>query len=544
MSEEKIGGISLDDIMAAAMDGLDEGDTNSAIGGASGETNGDTSKSENNGTPAGGIVMKKCSVCGAESTLHYTQEICPVCNHHLDGRDVVTDPDSGVKSTDSGTSSGATSTGVGIGVNDNSSGLGSGTGGSSVTVGVSTGDSVKSIGRSADSIQDDVYTIGSVRLVNVNNRLSGIYENQVGDIMSYIDAGRTAEAMQMAQDLVDHNMSNEVAWLIYAYAKEAWGDRQLAKKAYEQAIAINPIFALALNDYGSFYLDDEDVDSAMPYFKRALECDPKNELYMSNVAYFMCFTDSYNAAIEKCKYFIDTVEEKTYLQNTLGRIYIALSKEYIVDVPNDFDDPSQGTTPGFISLEDIQEVRRLCNEAKSLITLDKFKDDAEMAETLLQECDEDCELLPTYKKGYVILHSIGTFIIYTLITLVWGAPIGLFAAIMNGKANMFPRYVFNYIWCTGSDDPLKYSHDSFYSNHAVLKSMADGARDTWSNDDAPLETWGQIAGAYLKVQFWFLKARIQFYKRFFKQRKEQKQNSIGVVKTDDIQPQADENNSL
>ena len=537
MSEEKIGGISLDDIMAAAMDGLDDSDTGSTTGESSNDARGDVAKDESDGIPTGGIVMTKCTACGAESALHYTQEICPVCNHYLDGRDIATDPVGEVTDEDGSSLSGGPSTGSGNGVVSTLSGKNSGMG--SGTAGVSTGVTVNPDGGSSSSHADNVYTIGNVRLVNVNNRLSGVYENQVGDIMSYIDAGRTAEAMQMAQDLVDHNMSNEVAWLIYAYAKEAWGDRPLAKKAYEQAIAINPNFALALNDYGAFYLDDEDVDSAMPYFQKALECDPKNELYMSNVAYFTCFTESYNAAIEKCKYFIDATEEKTYLQNTLGRIYIALSKEYIVDVPNDFDDPSQGTTPGFISLEDIQEVRRLCTEAKSLITLDKFKDDAEMAESLLQECDEDCELLPTYKKGYVILHSIGTFIIYSLITLIWGAPIGLFAAIMNGKANMFPRYVFNYIWCTGSDDPLKYSRDSFYSNHEMLKAMADGAKDGWDNagTSSSDSLWGEILSNLFQSQVWFFKARWQYYKRFIQQRKEQKQNSIGTVKTDDIKPQ-------
>ncbi|MBR2591311.1 MAG: M48 family metalloprotease [Clostridia bacterium] len=83
MSEEKIGGLSLDDIMASAMDGLDDGDTDN------GEIN----------AVDGGIVMKKCSFCGMETTLNSTQEICPKCNHYLDGRDITTESDSGANAS-------------------------------------------------------------------------------------------------------------------------------------------------------------------------------------------------------------------------------------------------------------------------------------------------------------------------------------------------------------------------------------------------------------------------------------------------------------
>lgn len=456
MSEEKIGGISLDDIMAAAKTGLDDGSSVS-------------------------------SATNSKKDLK-----APPFKNSKNGSDIASDESDSKKEMQN-------------------------------KVGTS----------------NDIYTIGTVKLINVTNRLTGTYEDMLVDIMSYLDENRTAEAMQLAQELVDHNMSNEVAWLIYAYAKQAWGDKVLAQKGFEQAIAINPRFALAYNDFGKFYADNEQIEQAAYYFNKALEFDPMNTLYMGNVALTLTFTDSYDAAIEKCKYFIDISEEKTYVQNILGKIYVNLSKEYVVDVPDDYQDPNCDTTPGFISLEDIQDVRKYCNEAKSFLTLDEFKDDAEMAELLLQACDEDCKLMPCHKKIFTVFHAVMVFIIYTLITLVWGAPLALVAAIFTFKADYFPGYVYNYVWCTGSDDPLKYSRDSFYRNHEMLKAMADGARDGWNSGGSSSDSVGmELLGGLFKSQIWFLKARWQFYKRFIKQKKEQKKNSIGTVQVDDIQSQA------
>lgn len=405
--------------------------------------------------------------------------------------------------------------------------------------GVPTDESGKSGNMSVGTSQNDVYTIGTQRLVNVSNRLSATYENQIVNIMSYIDEGRTAEAMQMAQDLVDHNMSNEVAWLMYARAKKAWGDNALAIKGFEQAIAINSRFALAYNDLGVFYGDNEQFEQAIYYLNKALEFEPTNTDYMADVVLVLGETDGTESAIEKCKYFIDISEDKILLQNILGMLYVYLSDEYLVDVPDDYWDPNCDTTPGFISLEDIQDVRKYCNEAKSLLTLDAFKDHAERAEFLLQVCDDNCQLRRCHKKIYTAFHAIMAFVFYTLITLVYGAPLAIAIAVFTFKADYFPLYVYNYIWLTGSDDPLKYSKDSFYQNHDVLKTMADGAKEAYAQADSNDDSLGwSILKAFFKSQVWFLKARLQFYKRYINQKKEQKKSRISEVKTDDIQPQA------
>lgn len=400
-------------------------------------------------------------------------------------------------------------------------------------------ESGKSGNMSVSTSQNDVYTIGTQRLVNVSNRLSATYENQIGNIMSYIDEGRTAEAMQMAQDLVDHNMSNEVAWLIYAFAKKAWGDNALAIKGFEQAIAINPRFAYAYYSLGVFYADNDQFEQAEHYFNKALELEPTNIDYMSDLVVVLSINDCFETAIEKCKYFIDISEDKTFLQNRLGMLYVALSNEYLLDIPDDYQDPNCDTTPGFISLEDIQDVRKYCNEAKSLLTLDSFKEEAERAEFLLQVCDDNCQLLRCHKKIYTAFHAIMAFVFYTLITLVYGAPLAIAIAVFTFKADYFPLYVYNYIWLTGSDDPLKYSKDSFYQNHDVLKAMADGAKEGYAQADSNDDSLGwSIIKSLFKSQVWFLKARLQFYKRYINQKKEQKKSRISEVKTDDIQPQA------
>lgn len=448
MSEEKIGGISLDDIMAAAMDGLD---SNSSV---SSETN----------------IKKDIDV--------------PPFKKSKNDSDLNSDASVGKKEMKNGA-----------------------------------------------VVPNDIYTIGTVKLVNVTNRLTGTYEDMLVDVMSYLDENRTAEAMQLAQELVDHNMSNEVAWLIYAYAKQAWGDNALAQKGFEQAIAINPRFALALNDYGAFLLENEKVDMAMTYFNKALECDPKNVFYMRNVAYNLMFTDTYGAAIDKCEYFLSISDEKSYLENTLGQIYVEMCSECIIDVPIDPYDPSAGTEPGFIYLSDIREVREHCLKAKNLLTLEDFKDTLERCEYLLNLCDQDqYNTFRVNKMPYLIFHTIITILLYGILAVgTWGVllPCLIIAPIALIKGNYFPMYMINYAYCTGTDDPLKYKEGS------LRESMAQGFIDGWRSDGN--NSFGsELALGFIQSRIWLLRSRFAFYKRFIQERKDKKKNSVDSIKTDDI----------
>lgn len=495
MDNEKIGGISMDKIMAAAMEGLDPQSASQA-------------EATTFGKPAASVTPAPNSQNGM---------------NNLGGMPAAA-PDASMQQT---------SPRAGIG-------------------NVQTPPAPSSVPQTPQNFAKDTTNGSKPSVQNTNNPAaqgdnatgmsatyfsnSSLNEQQVQTILNYVDAGRTAEALQMAQTLVDQNMSNEVAWCVYGIAKKAWGDTALAEKAFRQSIAINPKFAWAYNELGELYGDNDDFEQAKIYLEKAVEYAPTDAAFMGDYALVLCITDSYETAIEKCKYFIDISQEKTYLQNILGQIYVFLSKEYVVDVPVDFEDPSCGTTPGFISLEDIQQVRKYCTEAKSLLTLEGFKESAELADDLLKACDDDCQLIACHKKIYTYFHAFLVFIIYTLITLFYGAPLALAIAIFTVKADKFPQYVYNYVWCVGSDDPLKYSRDSFYRNHETLKAMADGAKDGWNSaGDSSNDSLGlQILSGLFKSQVWFLKARIQFYKRWLRQRKEAKQSQIDTATVDNI----------
>ena len=363
---------------------------------------------------------------------------------------------------------------------------------------------------------DDVYKIGNMRFVNVTNKLPKEYEDMVIDISNLMTSKRAAEAMQSAQILLDNNMSNEIAWMIYALAKDTWGDRELAKKGFEQAIAINPKFAAALNEYGFFYVRSEDYNTAIDYFNRALECDEKNQQYMRDVAYCLMFTDSYDAAIEKCKYFISVADNKTYLENVLAEIYVECCSECVVDVPVNVNDPSQGTEPGFIYLNDIREVRKHCLEAKELLTLDSFSETKEKCESLLALCDDnEFNTFRLKKWPYLIFHTLITFIIYGFISVItWGigVPFLIIATYANIKGDYFPMYMINYAYYTGTDDPLKYKEGSL--RESVANGLVDGWRSSGEN------TYGtEMTLSFIQSRFWFLRQRLSFYKRLLRSKK-------------------------
>ncbi len=375
---------------------------------------------------------------------------------------------------------------------------------------------------------DGCYCFGIYRFAKVSNRLSASDENLFEEIMSYIEKNRTAEVMQLAQDLVDRNMSNELAWVAYAMAKEAWGDRELARKGYEQSIAINPRFAFALRNYGRFILGDNDAETAMMYFNRALENDPENAVFMAYVAYYLMFTESYAAAIDKCEYFISITDNNTYLKNTLGAIYVELSKTYIVDVPDDFEDPSAGTSPGFIYLSDINDVREYCTKAKELLTLEDFQADLDTCNDLLELCDKDqYETFRIRKWPYIIFHTLITVIFYGVISFITSGiclPLLIIATYANIKGSSFPMYMINNANYRGVEDPLKYKEGS------IREAMAQGGANGWASSGG-----SELVLGFFQSRIWFFRARLAFYKRFIQNLKSKKKNSSNDAEPSDIQ---------
>lgn len=487
MNEEKIGGMSLDDIMAAAMDGLDDSSNDAHETFSSDKktakdyvsTFGDSVSTGGEINTNGGTTLVGGMQTGDE-------------NNKGNGSTLVGDISTNGKiDTDYGSKSDVDMPidNV-IGTNNDSS------------LGYSNVSS-----KTAVTNKDDVYTIGYMNFPNVKNKLSAEYENKVCEILDYVDNNRTAEAMQLAQDLIDHNMSNEVAWYVYALAKDAWGDKALAQKGFEQAIAINPVFAVAYNDLGILYLENNEYEKAKFYFEKAVDNSPKETLFMGNLILAMSHTDSYDAAIEKCLYFIDISEEKTDLQNILGSIYVDKAWKNTYDIPD-----AEGGEPdiGFITLEDIKESRELCRKAKALLTLDKYKDQVERCDVCLELCDKDQNTkVRASGISFLMIHAAITFVVcFFLLYTIIGIPCIFIAPWATFVANRFPMYMYNFADYYGYEDPLMYNKRKKIFNGERPKEMRNP-------DNANLS----IFLAYV----WVVKTRISWYKRVIDGIKEKKQ---------------------
>lgn len=127
-------------------------------------------------------------------------------------------------------------------------------------------------------------------------------------------------------------------------------------------------------------------------------------------------TEGTDAAIEKCKYFLEIADEVLDLQNVLGMLYVAKAGEFVVDICDDPGNP-EDSYPAFISLEDIKEARSLCETAKSLLTIDSFKEYVEEAEKTLKLCDLD-ENTKTRVSSiiFLIIHALISTVIYILLS--------------------------------------------------------------------------------------------------------------------------------
>lgn len=162
------------------------------------------------------------------------------------------------------------------------------------------------------------------------------FEEMYDQVFDLIGKGRTAEAMDIAQKLVDANMSNEAAWFAYAHAKKEWGDSALAVKGFEQAIAINPEFVQGYIELAWCYGENEQSDVAIKYAQKALEISPTNVEAMDCVVRSLYDLEGIESAIAKCTEYIDMADEKIELQNLLGKLYVDKARLYVVDVPDDF----------------------------------------------------------------------------------------------------------------------------------------------------------------------------------------------------------------
>lgn len=388
---------------------------------------------------------------------------------------------------------------------------------------------------------DGFYYVGAYKLKYIENKLSDQDNKIAATILEYVDCGRTAEALKMAQEFCDRNISNEIAWYCNASTKMAVEDYAAAYYAYQQAIAINDKFANAYEEYGYALAANKDFRKAQECFEAAHIIDPDNIYYMADIARNLINIEDVDASIEKFRYFIDIASEKTVLENMLGEVLVDSCLDLTVDIPLNLDDPNGEKVPGFLTLEDIELARKRSNEALSLLTLSSSEEAVKLAHRVLEQCDLDCELERCHRKSFIIFHTVMSAIFTffaTCLTMGIYLPFGIIMTYATYKADFFPTYWFNYAFYTGSDDPFQYKKDKFRNNfrnkHEILQGAIDGGKEGWNSVGSSSSSVGGallsgIVGSYIKNRFWLMKARIEFYKRFIKKMQEKKNKSIDKI---------------
>lgn len=174
------------------------------------------------------------------------------------------------------------------------------------------------------------------------------FEKMYNQVFQLLENNRKAEAIDVAQQLVDSNMSDENAWFAYACAKKEYGDLIAASKGYEESIAINPDYILGYIGLGDLYGDNSDFEKAIQLYDIALNIDPINILAMHNKVLAVAELNGKEKAVELCQEFIVKSNGNAALKNLLGLLYIEQANDLLVDIPDEPSNQKSETTPGFI----------------------------------------------------------------------------------------------------------------------------------------------------------------------------------------------------
>ncbi len=286
------------------------------------------------------------------------------------------------------------------------------------------------------------------------------FDKMYNQVFQLLENNRKAEAIDVAQQLVDSNMSDENAWFAYACAKKEYGDLIAASKGYEESIAINPDYILGYIGLGDLYGDNSDFEKAIQFYDIALNIDPINILAMHNKILAVAELNGKEKAVELCQEFIVKSNGNAALKNLLGLLYIEQANDLLVDIPDEPSNQKSETTPGFISLKDIETARQLCISAKSLSTSDEQFDIEKKADFILKCCDEDTKVIRWSKISGVIVNMGITFVFYSLLCAIAEfsglsvatqifAFLGLVVPWLCIPACRFPAYKINYAHYSG-----------------------------------------------------------------------------------------------
>lgn len=205
------------------------------------------------------------------------------------------------------------------------------------------------------------------------------FDKGVDKACELLDSGRTAEAMSIAQQLVDQRPGDATAWIVWSMAKEEWEDYDMAIKGYKQVIAIDPQNDFAIGHLGLCYFNKGMFQDALRELEKAISLNPDDDFMYTAVA-AVANINGIDAAIAKCNTYLATAKNKIPLENKLGQCYVAKASTFFTEAP---DGQSYLT-----SKTAVNSSREYCNKALTLMTLtDLCADDIKQAQEILRLCD-------------------------------------------------------------------------------------------------------------------------------------------------------------
>jgi len=105
------------------------------------------------------------------------------------------------------------------------------------------------------------------------NKIAGVYEQ-----------GEFEEAITQLDEYVKYYPLDDLAWTILGNAHRDLGHGDLAEKAYDQALKINPRCVQAITGKGGLHRARGEYDKAMAAYEKAVEIDPKYAHAYSSMA--------------------------------------------------------------------------------------------------------------------------------------------------------------------------------------------------------------------------------------------------------------------
>lgn len=124
------------------------------------------------------------------------------------------------------------------------------------------------------------------------------------------------------KEAVSEKPNNPEARKNYAVALYATGDTKEAQKQYEEAVKLNDKDAVAYNNLGNVYRDNEQVDKAIDSYKRSIELNKSGINAYVNLANVQMYTkDDTDAAIETYKQALQALPNNTQIELLLAIAY-------------------------------------------------------------------------------------------------------------------------------------------------------------------------------------------------------------------------------